>query len=153
MYITVEGLLERKGRSFWTISPHASVQSAVELLGERGIGAVLVCEGEKLNGILSERDCVRRVLWRERSARETSVAAVMTREVVCVAPEDSIEHCMRLMNTRRIRHLPVTKQERVVGMVSMRDVVHTLLNDKEHTIEELEGYISGSPSARPPQPH
>lgn len=153
MHTTVEQLLERKGRQTWSIRPDATVKEAVMLLNECSIGAVLVCEGTTLCGIFSERDCVFRVVSKGLSADDTPVTSVMTKKVVRVAPTDTIERCLVLMNERKIRHLPVLLGEQIVGMVSMRDVVHAMLEEKESLIEELEGYISGSPSMRHAEIH
>ena len=107
MATTVAQVLAHKGQQCWTVGADASVEDAVAILAERKIGAVLVCSGNRLLGVLSERDCIRQVIWQKRVAAQTRVADVMIRDLVCVAPTDSVEYCMGLMNDHRIRHLPV----------------------------------------------
>jgi len=150
MPTTVEQLLASKGHEYFFVRPDASVQHAVETFSELNVGALLVCEGERLIGILSERDCVRRVMAKAKNASETKVRDVMTHNPTCVAPADTIEQCMALMTQGRFRHLPVVRYARVLGVISMGDAVHMVLSEKEHLIEDLAGYISGVPSVRPP---
>jgi CBS domain-containing protein len=149
MSTKVEQVLAQKGSTVWSVDPDASVQEAVTLLGTREIGAVLVCDAHGLVGIFSERDCVRKILWQGRSTLESRVRDVMVANVISVTPQDSIQHCMALMTDRRVRHLPVLDHGKVLGVISIGDVVHAMLNEKESLIESLEGYISGSPSVRP----
>jgi predicted transcriptional regulator len=149
MATIVEQLLVHKGRNVWSVSPTATVRDAVALLGEQEIGAVFVCDGQRVVGVLSERDCMRKLLWEGKSTLDSSVRDVMRAEFSTVAPRDSIQHCMSLMNDRRTRHLPVVEQGRVIGVISMGDVINGLLREQQYLIESLEGYISGSPSVRP----
>jgi len=150
MPTTVEQLLANKGHEYFFVRPDASVQQAVETFSELNVGALLVCEGERLVGILSERDCVRRVMAKGKSPLDTRVRDIMTPNPTCVAPADTIEQCMGVMTEGRFRHLPVVRFARVLGVISMGDAVHAVLNEKEHLIEDLSGYIAGSPSVRPP---
>jgi CBS domain-containing protein len=150
MPTTVEQLLASKGHEYYFVRPDSTIQQAVEQYTELNVGALLVCDGERLVGILSERDCVRRVMAKNRAAVETRVSEVMTHTPICVSPSETIEHCMAIMTESRIRHLPVIRYGRVVGVISMGDAVHAVLNEKEHLIEDLSGYIAGSPSVRPP---
>jgi len=150
---TVEELLERKGRKVWTVSPDASVHDAIELLCTHNIGAVVVCVGDEVVGVFSERYCVRRVMLQGRAARDTKVSQVMTSQVRAVNAHDSVDHCMQLITDKRVRHLPVLEEGRLVGMISVGDVVKTQLNDQENVISGLESYIHGpSASVRPPPP-
>jgi len=150
---TVEELIKQKGRAVWTVSPEASIHDAVELMCERNIGAVIVCTGDDVMGVLSERDCVRRVMFHGRSSRDTKVSQAMTNKVRIVTPHDSIDHCMQLMTDQRIRHLPVIDDGMLVGIISVGDVVKAQLRDQEDTISGLESYIHGaSASVRPPPP-
>ena len=143
-------MLAQKGSStVWSLEPEATVQEAVSLFGRHEIGAVLVCDRHGLLGVLSERDCVRKILWEGRSTLQSLVRDVMRTDVTYVTPRDSIEHCMGLMTDRRTRHLPVIDQGTVLGVISIGDVIHALIGEKESLIESLEGYISGSPSIRP----
>jgi CBS domain-containing protein len=149
MPTTVLQVLAHKGQQCWTVAADASVEDAVAVLAERRIGAVLVCSGNRLLGVLSERDCIRQVIWQKRVAAETRVGDVMIRDLVCVTPTDSVEYCMGLMNDHRIRHLPVVNHGELLGIISIGDVVNATLREKQFLIDELEGYISGSPSVRP----
>jgi CBS domain-containing protein len=150
MPTTVEQLLASKGHEYYFVRPDALIQQAVEQFTELNVGALLVCDGERLVGILSERDCVRRVMAKSKSANETRVSEVMTHTPICVSPNETTEQCMAIMTESRIRHLPVIRFGRIQGVISMGDAVHAILNEKEHLIEDLSGYIAGSPSVRPP---
>jgi signal-transduction protein with cAMP-binding, CBS, and nucleotidyltransferase domain len=148
---TVEELLKQKGRDVWTVAPEASVHDAVELMCERNIGAIVVCTGEEVLGILSERDCVRRVMAHGRSARDTRVSQVMTSAVRSVSLHDTVDDCMQLITDKRVRHLPVLDDGMLVGMISVGDVVKAQLREQESLISGLESYIHGaSVSVRPP---
>jgi CBS domain-containing protein len=149
MSTSVGQLLEYKGRHVWSLEPSATVRDAVNLFGDREIGAVLICDGGQVLGVVSERDCVRRVLWKGECGLESCLRDVM-REFSAVTPRDSIEHCMSLMNDRRARHLPVIDQGQVVGVISIGDVINAMVRDQRYLIESLESYITGSPSVRPP---
>ena len=150
MATKVEQLLARKTHHVWSLEPDATVSDAVSIFGQKEIGAVLICEGSSLVGLLTERDCVRNLLFQDRATLSSPVRSVMRTDIIAVTPQDSIEHCMSLMNDRRTRYLPVVDQGWVVGLISIGDVINTLLREKESLIDALEGYISGSPSARPP---
>jgi CBS domain-containing protein len=148
---TVQHLLDHKGWGVWSIAPDASVHEALSLLAAHNVGAVVVTRGERLVGILSERDCVRRVMLAQLPASSTRVADVMTAPVTYVKTADSVERCMRIMTDQRVRHLPVLDGERVVGMISVGDVVKAQLSEQQALINDLESYISGSPvNTRPP---
>jgi CBS domain-containing protein len=150
MATIVQQLLMHKGRRVHSLEPHASVREAVALFGTYEIGAVLICQEGKVLGVLSERDCMRKVLWQAHHSLDSKVSEVMRIDSPYVSLTDSIQHCMGLMNDRRTRHLPVVEEGRVVGIVSMGDVIHSMLGDQQHLIESLEDYITGSPSVRPP---
>lgn len=150
MSTKVEQLLANKGRNVWSLPPQATVKEAVALFGTHEIGAVLVCDKSGLIGVLAERDCVRRILWQGRSTLDSHVGEVMRTDVTAVSPRDSIEHCMALMTDRRTRHLPVVDDGTILGVISVGDVIHAMLGDRESLIESLESYITGSPSVRPP---
>jgi CBS domain-containing protein len=148
---TVQQLLDRKGWGVWSIAPDARVYEAISLLAAHNVGAVVVTRDERLVGILSERDCVRRVMLDQRSANATRVADVMTAPVTSVRTQDGIERCMRIMTEQRVRHLPVVEAERVVGMISVGDVVKAQISEQQALIHDLESYICGSAvSDRPP---
>ena len=144
MTTTVSQLLQTKGPHMgevWSVTPHASAQAAMQLMADKDIGAVVVAEDGKLLGIFSERDYARKVALKGL-APETGVDALMTREVIAVSPEQSIEECMGLMTTKAIRHLPVVERGRLVGMVTIRDVVKAIVSDRDGTIRSLETYLT-----------
>lgn len=147
---TVKQVLSQKGWDVWSVSPDQSVHEAMAQLSERNVGALPVIEDGRLLGIFSERDCVRRVMLARRSSTETRVRNVMTSPVKSVRVTESVDTCMRIMTDLRIRHLPVLEADKVVGMISVGDLVKAQLHEKESLINDLESYISGSPSARPP---
>jgi CBS domain-containing protein len=140
--ISIHELLEKKQRQVYSVHESDKVSSALGLLAEMRIGAVLVMDGEKLVGILSERDCAIKVCLPGKRADETSVADIMTRTVVTVEPKDSLETCMQQMNDRDIRHLPVVDGGKVVGMVSIGDVSKELLREKLELISYMETYVN-----------
>jgi CBS domain-containing protein len=141
--ITLAVLLEMKGSAVYSIAPDASVLEAIQLMSERGIGAVLVMDGGALVGIVSERDYTRKVILQGRASKDTRVEEIMTSNVITATPELTLEQAMRLVTERRIRHLPVTREGRVVGVVSIGDMVKTLLSLQKETIEQLKHYIGG----------
>lgn len=140
---TMKNLLDNKGRDVWSIAPDAVVFDAIKLMAERGIGALPVVDAGGLVGIVSERDYARKVILQGRSSKDTPVRDIMTRQVYCAAPDDDIEVAMALMTEKRIRHLPVLDGGRLVGMISIGDVVKTLLAEKDFVIRQLESYIAG----------
>lgn len=138
---TVRGILAAKKHRLLTIAPKASVLEALNVMAEHDIGAVVVTDGVNLVGILSERDYARRVTLRGRTARDTTVVEVMTANVVCVRPEQTVQECMALMTDRHIRHLPVTEDGKLVGVISIGDVVKEVIAEQQFTIRQLENYI------------
>ena len=141
----VDQLLEGKGRDVWSVTPGDTVYDALELMSEKGIGALVVLDGNDLAGLFSERDYARKVILEGKSSRDTPVRDIMSARVVCVSPEQTIQDCMGLMSEKRIRHLPVVAGDRIVGLVSIGDVVKAVIADQEEVIEYLEHYIMGSP--------
>jgi CBS domain-containing protein len=139
----VRDLLQKKGDAIFSVAPADSVRTAIEQMAERGVGALLVMEGERLVGIVSERDYARQVILKGRSSHDTPVADIMTSRVICVNPERTIEECMALMTERRIRHLPVVSEDRVSGVISIGDVVSAVIAERDFKIQQLESYISG----------
>jgi signal-transduction protein with cAMP-binding, CBS, and nucleotidyltransferase domain len=137
-------LLNKKNRAIWSISPEASVYEAIELMSEKHIGALVVLTAGQLAGIVSERDYARKVILKGRQSRETRVREIMTSPVLFVTPEQSIDDCMRLMTSRRVRHLPVLEGENVTGMISIGDVVNSIITTQQQTIRHLHSYIAGS---------
>jgi CBS domain-containing protein len=139
--ISVRQLLDRKGRQVFSIAPGAVVLEAIRLMAERHVGALLVMEGGTLSGIVSERDYARKVILLGRSSADTPVRDIMTAQVITVQPETPVEECMQIMTERRVRHLPVTEGGRVVGMVSIGDLVKAVIAEQQQHIEQLESYI------------
>lgn len=140
---TVDNLLKKKGSQIWAIGPDASIYEAVSMMAEKGIGALLVMEGEQLNGIISERDYARKVILAGKSSRQTPVREIMTTAVLCAKLEQSVEQCLALMTDKRIRHLPVADAGKVVGLVSIGDLVKEIIAEQQFIIEQLEHYIAG----------
>lgn len=140
---SVAHLLDTKGHAVWSITPEASVFDAIKLMAEKEVGALVVVEGERLAGIVSERDYARKVILRGRSSSETAVREIMTDKVFYVHPEQTVEECMALMTAKRIRHLPVLRGDRLDGIVSIGDLVKALIAEREVRIQQLESYITG----------
>lgn len=139
---TVETLLANKDRRVWSISPQSSVYDAIALMDEKGIGALAVTYNDNLVGILSERDYARKVVLKGRSSNETSVDEIMTRDVHYTIPEQQIEDCLVMMSEYHIRHLPVLRNEILVGMISLGDVVKEIIKQQSIKIKHLEQTIS-----------
>ncbi len=140
---TASDILKAKGQGFWSISPQATVFEALKILADKDIGALLVVVEEKLVGIFSERDYARKVILKGKSSKETSVGELMTKEVLYVSPAENIENCMALMTAKRVRHLPVLENDRLLGIVTIGDVVSQIISEQQFTIQELEKYIYG----------
>lgn len=138
----VASLLAHKAHGLWAIGPEASVFAAIELMDEKGVGALLVMEQENLLGIISERDYARKVILRNRSSKDTQVKEIMSSDVVSTSPEQPLEQCMSVMTQYHIRHLPVLEQGKVVGMITLGDVVKEIINDQQDKIESLEHSLS-----------
>lgn len=139
----VHQCLQTKGDQVWSIHPDASVYDALVLMAEKNIGALLVMDGDNLEGIFSERDYARKVILRNQSSKDIAVKEVMTAKVIYVQPNVSLEDCMALMTEKRIRHLPVLDGGQLVGLISIGDVVKQIISDKKFVIKQLENYITG----------
>jgi CBS domain-containing protein len=140
---TVSSVLRRKDRKILTISPAASVYDAIALMADNSVGALLVVAEGLLVGILSERDYARKVVLQSRSSKDTQVTEIMSRPVVTVTPGHTVEECMRLMTDKRIRHLPVVEGTSIVGIVSIGDLVRSMLTVQGEMIQQLQQYING----------
>jgi len=138
----VKDILALKGQSVWSVTPDSSVYDAMKLMAEKGIGALMVIDGEKIVGILSERDYARKVILQGRASRTTQVREIMTSHVLYAQPEQNIEECMALMTDKRVRHLPVYEESRLVGVISIGDLVKSIITEQKFIIEQLERYIS-----------
>lgn len=141
--LQVNDVLRRKGRGYLAIGPKAMAYEALELMAEKNVGALLVMDGARLVGVFSERDYARKVILKGRSSRTTAVEELMSGSPVCADPRMTMNDCMVLMTGRHVRHLPVVENDRVVGVLSIGDVVATIIRDQEATIHQLENYISG----------
>lgn len=141
---TVKDILQAKGHKVWSISPGSSVYDALTLMAEKNVGALVVMERDRVIGIISERDYARNVILKGKSSKELAVREIMTSRVVCVRPEQSMEECMELITDKHIRHLPVLDDNRLVGLISIGDVLKAIIVDKEFIIGQLEGYITGN---------
>jgi CBS domain-containing protein len=140
---TVKQLLEDKGHDVWSVSPDSSVLDAIKEMADKQVGALLVLDHGKPVGIVSERDYARKVILQGRSSQETPVKEIMTTRVVCARPDLNFEECMAIMTDRRIRHLPVMEGDRVLGMISIGDLVKAIIADQQFMINQLERYIAG----------
>jgi len=138
---TVRTLLERKGRAIFSVEPQAAVLDAIRLMAEHHVGALLVMRGAALEGIVSERDYARKVILRGRSSADTPVRDIMSSPVLTVSLDTTVQQCMQLMTDRHVRHLPVLDGARVVGMISIGDLVKAVIADQQQQIEQLETYI------------
>jgi len=139
----VKHLLDSKGHDVLSISPTASVFDAIKLMGEKGIGALIVIDGEALAGIVTERDYARKVILKGRSSQDTPVKDIMTAGVFTTGADETVNSCMNMMTDKHIRHLPVVDGDKVTGMVSIGDLVKAIIADQKEEIEHLEHYISG----------
>ncbi len=140
---SIRQILDEKGRSIFSVAPGDSVYDAIRLMAERGIGAMLVIDGEKLVGILSERDYARKVILEGRSSRETRVEQIMSSPPITVDPRATANAGLALMTQKRIRHLPVVAEGELIGVVSIGDLVNAVIDDQQHLIEQLERYVTG----------
>jgi len=139
----VSQVLNVKGNDVWSVSPEDTVFDALKLMAEKNIGAVVVIENNELVGIMSERDYARKVILHDKASKNIPVREIMSTGIFFVKPEQSIEECMALMVARKIRHLPVMKDEELIGVLSIGDVVNAIIDEKEDMIEQLENYIGG----------
>jgi CBS domain-containing protein len=140
---TVQSILDRKGSEYWAVRPDQSVYEAIEIMANRGVGALLVMTGDELVGILSERDYARKVTLKGRNSKETMVRDIMSSPVFSVSPSRSVEECMGFMTERRIRHLPVVDEGKVLGVISIGDLIKWIISEQEATIQQLHNYIAG----------
>jgi len=140
----VKDILEGKGRNVWSIEPYLSVYDAMKQMADKGVGALIVLEGSKIVGVISERDYARKVILQGRSSRTTQVKEIMTSRVVYAQPDQNIEECMAVMTNLRIRHLPVIDDaEQLIGVISIGDLVKSIIDEQKFIIQQLERYISG----------
>jgi CBS domain-containing protein len=145
-YGTISEILNHKGNQVWSISPNETVFDAIELMAEKNIGALLVIDSNRLVGILTERDYTRKVALKGKSSKQTAVREILTGNPVHVTPDHTIEDCMRLMTEHRVRHLPILEADRILGVVSIGDLVNWIITAQSSTIHQLQTYISGVPA-------
>lgn len=140
--MTVNQILNTKGKNVYSVLPSTTVYEALKVMGEKNIGAILVMDGSELKGILSERDYARKIVLKDKSSKETFVHEIMESNFFTVKLSDDLDACMELMSTKRIRHLPVLEDEIVVGIISISDVVKAIIEVQKDTINHLNSYIS-----------
>ena len=139
----VSDILNSMGHDVWAVKPDDTIFDSLRLMAEKGVGALLVMDGDKLVGIVTERDYARKVILEGKSSKTTAISEIMTEKVLCVAPERTIEECMALMTDKRARHLPVVDDKRVVGVLSIGDLVKAILGEQQVLIDQLQHYIAG----------
>lgn len=141
---TVGDILQQKGSNIYSVTPEATVYDALKMMAEKKMGAVLVIEEGKLAGILTERDYARRAIAHDESPKNTPVRDLMTKNVLYVGPDKTVEDCMFLMITKHVRHLPVMENEDLIGIISINDVVKIIISEQKFALESLEKYMHGS---------
>ena len=142
---TISEILHHKGAQVWSVSPESMVFDAIQLMADKNIGALLVIEGGKLVGIMTERDYTRKVALKGKSSKQTPVREIVSGQIIHATPEHTVEECMRLMTEHRVRHLPVMEGENILGIVSIGDLVNWIISAQTTTIQQLQAYISGYP--------
>jgi CBS domain-containing protein len=142
--IPVSAILAHKGSTVWSVKPEETVFEAIRMMVEKNIGALPVMQAERLIGMISERDYTRKVVIKGKSSKETPVKDIMSEELVVVTPHETVEECMRLMTERRVRHLPVVEDNKLLGIVSIGDLVKWTISAQAATIDQLQKYIDGS---------
>jgi CBS domain-containing protein len=140
---TVRDILQEKGSEVYAVMPEASVYQALQLMADKNVGALMVLAGGKTVGLISERDYARKIVLKGRLSRDVPVKEIMSTEVVSIGPDEDVEGCMTLMTHKRVRHLPVFEKERLIGIISIGDIVKAIIEHKEETIQQLEKYIKG----------
>jgi len=139
----VTEILKAKGHDVWTVSSDSTVYDALQMMADKNVGALMVVEGDRLAGVFSERDYARKIILKGKASKDTLVSEIMSTEVVWVRPDQTVEVCMNLMTNKRIRHLAVLEEGRLVGVISIGDIVKAIMSEQEFTIQQLEHYITG----------
>lgn len=139
----ISALLHRKSSALWSVTPDTTVFDAIKLMAEKNIGALLVMNGDQLAGLFTERDYTRKIALAGKTSRDTRIAEVMTGKIVTISPDDFVEDGMKLMTEHRVRHLPVVENARVIGLISIGDLVNWIISTQSSEIEQLEKYIAG----------
>ncbi|MBU0468087.1 MAG: CBS domain-containing protein [Candidatus Omnitrophica bacterium] len=141
--VTVKQILQNKGSEVWTISPNQSVYDALKLMADKNLGAVVIEEAGILKGIFSERDYARGSIIEERSIKETKVSDLMTAVVITASSEKTLDQCLAMMTDKRIRHIPIVDQDKLIGIVSIGDLVNRIISEQEFNLKQMKNYISG----------
>jgi CBS domain-containing protein len=144
--IPIGEILSQKGGVVWSVAPETVVLDAIKMMAEKNVGALLVTRDGKLVGVLSERDYTRNVALKGRSSKETFVREIISGRVITVSPDHTVEECMRLMTENRIRHLPVVAGNKILGVISIGDLVNSIISSQNSAIQQLETYITGFPT-------
>lgn len=140
---SVKDILQEKGTQVYSISPDAKVYEALQMMADKNVGALMVMEGDTVAGLISERDYARKIVLRGKFSKDVPVREIMTADVIRISPDVDVEECMELMTDKRVRHLPVFKNDRLIGIISIGDIVKAIIEHKEEIIEQLEAYIKG----------
>jgi len=143
----ISSILHQKKSALWSVAPQATVFDAIKLMAEKNIGALPVVSGGTLIGIFTERDYTRKIALQGKTSKNTQVREIISSEVISVAPEESVEECMRLMTENRVRHLPVVQNQELLGIISIGDLVNWIISTQNAAIEQMEQYIAGGLSA------
>lgn len=141
--MTVRSIMSLKGSNIISTTPNSTVYDALKTMADKNVGALVVLDGERLLGIISERDYARKIVLLGRTSLDTKVSDIMSQKVICTTPDQSVQECMALMTAKTIRHLPVLEHKKVVGMISIGDLVKAIISDQKFVIEQLENYIAG----------
>ncbi|MFC1558337.1 CBS domain-containing protein [candidate division KSB1 bacterium] len=139
----VKEILKKKGNEVWTVSPNDIVFTALQIMAEKNVGALLVMDNERIVGIISERDYTRKVVLREKTSKDTPVSEIMTSNVLYASPDQTLEECLALMSDKRVRHLPVFEDEKLTGIISLGDVGEAIIDDHKNYINQIEQYVYG----------
>jgi CBS domain-containing protein len=140
---SVKDILQEKGSHVYVISPDTKVYEALQMMADKNVGALMVMEGDTAAGLISERDYARKIVLKGKFSKDVPVREIMTADMVRIGPDDDVEVCMELMTDKRVRHLPVFKNDRLIGIISIGDIVKAIIEHKEEIIEQLENYIKG----------
>jgi len=140
---SVKDILQEKGTQVYAISPDAKVYEALQLMADKNVGALMVMEGDRAVGLISERDYARKIVLKGKFSKDVPVHEIMTADIVRIGPDRDVENCMELMTDKRVRHLPVFENDRLIGIISIGDIVKAIIEHKEEIIEQLENYIKG----------
>jgi CBS domain-containing protein len=145
--IPIREILNHKGSTVWSIAPEATVLEAIQMMADKNVGALLVTKEGRLLGVLSERDYTRKIVLKGRSSKDTPVRDILSGRVVSVSPDHTVEECLRLMTEHRVRHLPVMDGAKILGVISIGDLVNWIISAQSSTIQQLETYITGYPNS------